>query len=133
MAQLLQVASALLESSPCTLAAECLDVTVPHSVGQKVDWSDPVLRCFSCCCSHVGMDWARYIVALGALMGIVTTTLVGLDICCPGWSVGLVVAGSVVWLGLSLHLQVGTVGPLQCGTIHTCTGARPPVPRTCSG
>lgn len=27
--------------------------------------------------SSVGMDWARYIVALGALMGIVTTTLVG--------------------------------------------------------
>jgi hypothetical protein len=34
--------------------------------------------------SFVGMDWARYIVALGALMGIITTTLVSQtlpDIC----------------------------------------------------
>lgn len=27
-------------------------------------------------CSYVGLDWARYIVALGAIMGIITTTLV---------------------------------------------------------
>jgi len=44
-----------------------------------------VLCCVSCgcaACSYVGMDWARYIVALGALMGIVTTTLVSwLDAC----------------------------------------------------
>lgn len=35
--------------------------------------------CVCVCLPHhsfVGMDWARYIVALGALMGIVTTTLV---------------------------------------------------------
>ncbi|WIA11144.1 hypothetical protein OEZ85_011287 [Tetradesmus obliquus] len=33
---------------------------------------------FAAAFSYVNMDWARYIVALGALMGIITTTLVGM-------------------------------------------------------
>lgn len=33
-------------------------------------------------CSAVNLDWARYIVALGALMGIVTTTLVSKPTLC---------------------------------------------------
>lgn len=33
------------------------------------------------------MDWARYIVALGALMGIITTTLVGVKAWCSDASV----------------------------------------------
>jgi hypothetical protein len=31
---------------------------------------------FAAAFSYVNMDWARYVVALGALMGIITTTLV---------------------------------------------------------
>jgi APA family basic amino acid/polyamine antiporter len=35
---------------------------------------------FAAAFSYVNMDWARYIVALGALMGIITTTLVRVSI-----------------------------------------------------
>lgn len=51
------------------LMAAALVMMVPMSA---LDLAAPFAAAFA----YVGMDWARYIVALGALMGIVTTTLV---------------------------------------------------------
>jgi hypothetical protein len=53
---------------------------------------------FAAAFAAVNMDWARYIVALGALMGIVTTTLVSSSSSSDG--LGLVICACLFsWCG----------------------------------
>lgn len=48
----------------------------PNASAAKLPPHAPHCTTLLASCSAVGLDWARYIVALGALMGIITTTLV---------------------------------------------------------
>lgn len=48
---------------------------------------------FAMAFQYVGLDWARYIVALGALMGIVTTTLVSITPCSDSRAVTVITRG----------------------------------------